>query len=464
MPSKKIIKNAIICIMAFFMFPVTALAVTFNPNHIISDIDMTNANATSLARIQNFLSGQGALGTYKTTDANGNEKTAAEILYEVGRQWTINPQYLMVRMQIEQSLITDSTPSQAQLDWATGYAVCDSCSKDDPAVAKYKGFYNQVLWSARKIRESYLADLELYGRTFTGWGPGITKTTGDGYQVTPANNATAALYTYTPYVYNANFNIWKFWNQWFTKHYPDGSLVQVEGENGVYLIKDGKRRPFLSRSALVSRFDPSKIILVSLSDINAYPDGAPIKFANYSLILSNETGRVYLIDGDQRRYIESPDVFREIGFNPEEIIKASESELSAYSFGPNINMRSIYPTGVLLQSKETGGISYVENGVRQSIWSKEILKNRFATRKPVVVEQSEIDQYPQGDPITFKDGELITSPGMHGVYFVNNGIRHGIASKETFDALGFQWKNIIWTTDKAVLIHLEGDPIDINQQ
>jgi len=457
---KNIIKKSIIVAVIILLLPQFAMAAVFNRNHIISDLDLTNANAMSMSHIQKFLTGKGALGSYITLDPWGNEKSAAQIIYDSAQYWIISPQYLMVRMQIEQSLITTSNPSDYQLDWATGYGCPDSGVKYN----EYKGFFNQINWAARKIRESYLADLESRGMTFTGWGPGITKTVTDyngTYEVTPVNNATAALYTYTPHVYNANYNIWRFWNQWFTKHYPDGSLLQVEGENGVYLIQNGKKRPFLSRTALVTRFNPSRIILVSGTDLDSYEDGQPIKFANYSLIRSTDSNRVFLIDGDEKRYIESPEIFRKIGFNPEEIVEVPESDLAPYTWGTNINMQSIYPTGVLLQSKETGGISYVENGIRHSIWSKEILQSRFSNRTPVVVEQTSIDQYPKEDPILFKDGELITSPGSRGVYIISNGQRRGIASKEAFDSLGFKWKNIIWTTDNALNIHPEGEPIDI---
>ncbi len=455
-------KTFFIIFIILLISPNIALAAaSFNPNIIISDNDLTNSQSMSHDRLQNFLEHKGALGSYTTNDPWGNTKSAAQIIHDAAQYWTISPQYLLVRMQIEQSLVTSANPTQRQLDWATGYGVCDSCSKDDPQVKKYQGFFNQINWAARRIRESYLADLESRGMTFTGWGPGITKTTGDGYQVTPANDATAALYTYTPYVYNANYNIWRFWQDWFTKNYPDGSLLQAQGENGVYLIKNGKKRPILSKSALVSRFDASRIILVSPTDLDLYEEGDPIKFANYSLIRSQQTGRVFLIDGDQRRYIESPEVFRKIGFNPEEIEVVDESELTPYGFGPNINMESIYPTGILLQSKDTGGISYVENGIRHSIWSKEILQNRFSNRTPVTVEQSSISEYPLGDPIKFNDGEIITSPGMRGVYFISNGYRRGIANEDTFAGLGLKWENLIWTTDEAVRIHPEAEPIDI---
>lgn len=455
-------KITIISLGLALLFPQAVFATTFNPNIILTDNELENANTMTVNKIQTFLTNKGVLGTVTGTDTQGTIKSAAQILYDAGIYWSINPQYLIVRLQVEQSLITRSSISQNQLDWATGFGVCDSCSKNDPSIQKYKGFFNQVNWAARRIRESYLADLDAQGFTFTGWGPGLTKTTGDGYQVTPANDATAALYTYTPHVYNANYNVWRFFNDWFTRQYPDGSLLQAVGEHGVYLIQNGKKRPFLSRTALVSRYSTRQIIIVSRTTLDLYTDGAPIKFANYSLLRSTSTGRVWLIDGDTRRYIESPEIFRKIGFNPEEIENVPESDLTPYTYGANINMQSIYPTGVLLQSKETGGISYVESGVRHSIWSREILQNRFANRTPVVVNQATIDEYGKGTPIYFKNGTLITSAGARGVYVISNGTRRGIASREVFETLGFKWENIIWTTDDAVFKHPQGATLNIN--
>ncbi len=455
---KLVKKLTIIAFVLLFGFPTFAMGATFDKNYILSNNELTDKNSLSINRIQTFLDDKGALGGVRITDPWGTVKTAAQIIYDAGQYWGISPQYLLVRMQIEQSLITDPTISQRQLDFATGYGCPDStgCS------ATYLGFFNQVNWAARALQgDNYLGGLATRGTTISGWAPGITKTTLDGYEVTPANNATACMYTYTPHVYNGNYNLWYYTNKWFQKNYPDGSLLQVSGEPGVWLIQNGMKRPFYSKTALTSRFDVSKIIQVSKSDIDVYEKGVPIRFQNYSLLKSVESGRVYLIDGDTKRYIESPEVFRLIGFNPEEIINASDVEIDDYTDGININANSIYPTGVLLQSKENGGISYVENGIRHSIFSREILRSQFSTRVPVVVEQSTIDSYQRGDNIKFKDGELITSPEYRSVFVISNGLRRPIDSADTFNSLGYKWNQIIHTTDKAVSLHPLGEFITI---
>ena len=437
------------------IWPQVSRAAEFDPNFIISDQDLTDRSAMSTSQIQHFLAGKtGQLSGYRTNNPSSQSKTAAEIIYDAAQYYFISPKFLIVTLQKEQSLVTDPDPVQYQFDWAAGYGVCDSCSTDDPGIQKYKGFFNQVNWSAKRNR--YYID------TAGQWNFKVGNTYEiDGQTVTMGNQATVNLYTYTPHIHG-NLLFWSIWNNWFAKNYPDGTLLQATGERGVYLIQNNKKRAFLSKTALTSRYSTTRIIIVSRNDLDAYEDGRPIKFANYSLLRSETTGRVYLLDGENKRYIESPEVFRQIGFNPEEVVVVAESELASYTDGTNINIQSIYPTGVLLQAKETGGISYVENGVRHSVWSKEILRSRFPNRQPVVVEQATIDQYAAGDPVKFRDGELVTSTGVRGVYVISNGSRRGVASKEIFNSLGYKWNNIIRTTDSALFIHPEGDPIDIS--
>ncbi len=124
-------------IIATTVLPAGVLA-AFNHNYIISDRDLEDKDSMSPLRIQQFLTSQGSgLATYVADASNGARKKASDVIYDAAVFWGISPKYLMVRMQVEQSLITTSTPNERQLKWATGYAVCDSCSTSDPAIQKY---------------------------------------------------------------------------------------------------------------------------------------------------------------------------------------------------------------------------------------------------------------------------------------------------------------------------------------
>lgn len=452
---KKII--IVICLVASFC-PNLALAYVFDRNNIISDSDLTDSSAMSLSRIQEFLTAKGGtLGRY-SVDVNGTLKSAAQIISEIAANYRLSPKFILATLQKEQSLITDSSPSQDQYDWALGYGVCDSCSKSDPALQIYKGLYNQLYYSGSRLRgDYYLGGLEKYGQTISGWGPGITKIV-DGETVTPVNNATAVLYTYTPHI-SGNLSFFNIWSRWFLKKYSNGSLLRVEGTPGIWLIRNNKRYNFVSYSAFIFSYDPKKVIDVSLNDLQAYEYGAPIKFADFSL-LQAPSGGVYLLINGEKRPIISPEAFRNLGYSPEEKVKVTWEDLEAYPLGEKITAETTNPTGVLLQAKETGGIYYIENNLKHAIFSREILRSQFARRKWTVVPQSEIDKYQSGDPVYFRDGELITSPSANGVYLIADGQKHPIPSAEIFNQMGFKWSNIIKTTDRALEIHPLGDKID----
>ncbi len=425
----------------------------FNPNYIISDQELVDYNAMSLSQVQRFLEDKGSpLAWYATTDVDGINRTASEIIWRAAQTYKISPKVLLVTLQKEQSLITDRAPEQKQLDWATGYGVCDSCSLSDPSIQKYKGFANQIDYTAGWKRW-YLDNAVLLSWVKK---PGQTYLI-DTYQITPVNYATAGFYTYTPH-YHGNYNFWKIWQDWFGKIFPDGTVFKESDGDGIWLLQRGLKRKFLSYSAFISRYSPEKLISVSKSELENYETGTPIKFADYSLLRSPR-GTVYLIVGDTRRGFASSEVFRTIGLNPEEIIDVSWEDLNAYIENDPITIQSVYPLGALLQDQTTGGVYFVENGVKKPIWSKQFLTSYFRNKKIIQVSPDELQKYPTGEPIRFKDGELVVGESSPTVYFVSNGERRPIPTEEVFNSLGFKWENIIKTTDKILSLHPLGAPI-----
>ena len=274
-------------------FVASTKAEGFDPNNIIGDLEILDYSTMDLNDIQNFLATKGSyLATYSCPDANGIIRRAAEIIYNAAtrsydcagailsdnptdeernlkcRQVTINPKFLLVLLQKEQSLIEESSPSQKNLDWATGYGCPDSGGCNP----RWQGFGKQVNSAALQFRD-YLDNPQFYtyraGGTYIFTNPYGTISQ-EPVTVTPANQATAALYNYTPHVYNGNFNFYKIWRRYFTKIYPDGSLLSADGEAGVWLLQNGLKRPFLSKAALASRFDVNKIIKINKSDLDKY--------------------------------------------------------------------------------------------------------------------------------------------------------------------------------------------------
>ena len=175
-----------------------------------------------------------------------SNETAARIIYKVAQSCEINPQTLLILLQKEQSLVTDSWPWGIQYDKATGAFCPDSppaawapknCNPD------YLGFPKQVYYGAQRFKV-YKANPYNYnyvaGRTNSIlWNPNTACGRSD---VFIENQATAALYIYTPYRPNSaalnnlygdgdscssygNRNFWRMWNDWFGSTYAATNLV-----------------------------------------------------------------------------------------------------------------------------------------------------------------------------------------------------------------------------------------------
>ena len=178
---------------------------------------------------QNTPQMEAASGLCESISAKSN-RSGAEIIYDISQACHINPQVLLVLLQKEQSLILDTWPLIGQYRNATGFA-CPDTAPCDPS---YEGFFYQVYYAARQFQlyklypnsYNYIA-----GRTNNIYfNPDLSRCGSS--QICIENQATAALYIYTPYQPNGaslsnlygtgdscssygNRNFWRLFTDWF---------------------------------------------------------------------------------------------------------------------------------------------------------------------------------------------------------------------------------------------------------
>lgn len=451
--------SAVSAVLLVTALPIQAFATEFTPNYIISDKEMLDEDSMSLDEIQAFLDAYGTLGQKEFLDVDGEVKPTAQIIYDAAQRNGVSPRVILVMLQKEQSLIEDTEPSQSQLDWAMGYGICDGCTYATSAAQRFRGIAKQINSATLQLHEGYIADLVSNGQTVMGFGPGIVMEVDD-TTFTPANNATAALYTYTPHLHgNANFA--RLWQRWFTFAYPDGTLLQNEDDGGVWVIEDGKRRPITSRAALMSRFNEGAIVQVSATALAVLPTGRAISLPNYSLLQTATGETIYLLVDDVIRPISSQEAFRAIGFNTDDIVLVSEEDLAQFEEGEPITSDTVYPQGTLLQDTTTGGVYFVQNGEKAPIMSREILKARFPNNAIQPAEDGELELYDTAAPVLFPDGTLIAASGEPAVYVVSEGQRLPITNEETFLTYGWRWDQVVFTNKRSVEIHALGEAVEL---
>jgi hypothetical protein len=441
---------------AGYEIPAADLEAGFDPNAILTDDDIFDVTRMDLASIRAFLKARGSLNTIKVMDTDGIEKEPAQVIWRVATTYKINPQYLLVLLQKEQSLVETKNITQRALDWATGFGVCDACAKDDPRIQDFKGFANQVEYAAKQHRERYYMQLLGKGTTISGHAPGKTVLI-SGSKITPVNNATAMLYTYTPHIHG-NLNLWRIWKRWFSLSLPDGTIAQ-SSDGKIYLIRFGTKKPFASKIVAYSMVDSSKIIQVSESDLLRYPTGEGIEYPNYSIV-ETPKGKLYLLADGKKRLIKSQEVFRRLGFIEDDILVIEDEELSAYEPGADISSEKQHPTGLLAQDPKKN-FWYIQDDVKQRIADPALLGIYFKGRKSKLLDQKTIDAYKTGAPYTLRDGELVRGVKDPAVFVVELGKLRPIVSGEVFERVGWQWRNVVIVSDALLKSYEIGKPFSL---
>lgn len=246
--------------------PARALALSgssFNAGYIIDDANFYQRKAMTQTQIQEFLkskvtcSNSNCLASLKaktekrdndrniclgyTPDADARESAAA-IIYKVQQSCGISARVLLVTLQKEQGLITKAAPTTGELNAAMGYR----CPDTAPCANQAAGFFRQIYGAAWQFRRYSFPDK---------WGNYQIGSNSIAYSTSSScgrktvnirNNATAALYNYTPYTPNAaalsnlrgtapcgsygNRNFWVFYNDWF------GSPLAGAGEGAITAV------------------------------------------------------------------------------------------------------------------------------------------------------------------------------------------------------------------------------------
>ena len=258
----------------------------FRPGNIISDYTMGNYESMNLEEIDAFLHQKGNCNDTDTVKAswypslhyhieNGHfvcladerfatsgsnygdllqddepSQSAAEIIYEVSQAYKINPQVLIVLLEKEQGLISDSWPNSIQFRSATGFG----CPDTAPCDSGYYGLKNQLesaAWLFRTVLDGGWTNYPL-GENYIYYNPNHDC---GGSIVNIENLATSSLYRYTPYQPNAaalaagygtatcgaygNRNFYLFFSDFFSDPAytePQVSIQNAELPNGEYKI------------------------------------------------------------------------------------------------------------------------------------------------------------------------------------------------------------------------------------
>jgi hypothetical protein len=312
-----------------------AAAADWNPGYIVSDANFYDGTALSAAGVQSFLQSSNSgcsaghvcilnytqdtpsmPGTaYCGAIAGSGGESAASIIARIGAACNISQKTLLVLLQKEQGLVTSRAPSASAWAHATGF----NCPDTAPCNPAYAGFFYQVYYAARQLQlyRAFPGSFNYKARAVNSILYHPNRGCGSS-SVYIANDATAALYIYTPYQPNAaalanmygtgdgcssygNRNFWRLWTDWFGS--PTGApitIAQLSGTSSVFLIASGRRYSFPSADMLAQYAAFGAPVSMTQTQLNSYPDSGSVQRA-----LVSTDGSAWLIDGGWRFHFVS---------------------------------------------------------------------------------------------------------------------------------------------------------------
>lgn len=433
-----------------------ASASDWDPGYIVSDANFYDGSALGAGAVQSFLQSRnsGCLagatcllnfaqstpnmpGTNYCSPISGVAgESAASIIARVGAACRISQKTLLVLVEKEQGLISSRAPSQYALTHPTGFS-CPDTAPCDPAFA---GFFYQIYYAARQFQiyrafpnsfnyKARAVNNVLFSPAACGSAP-----------VYIANDATAALYIYTPYQPNAaalanmygtgdacssygNRNFWRLWSDWFGS--PTGgplTVVQVAGSPQIYLIGSGRRYTFPSPEMLAQYANFGAPVIISQTQLNGYADGGPVQRA-----IADTNGAVWLIDSGWRFHFVSCQQLVDYGLGCSGIPVISASALA----GRFVNAGDLQSVVQLPDRSKW----LMQGGVRHEVPDQSVLAPYGISGAVSGLSNFSIGSVQLGPPVV---GPGLYTDGSTYVTIGKNGTAYGIPDGSLSAGLGYR--------------------------
>ncbi|TFD70102.1 hypothetical protein [Cryobacterium sp. Hb1] len=436
-----------------------ANAQLFNPGNIISDAQFFDGGAMTAPEVQSFLnsqvatcrSGYACLKDYRQDTPNRaavpgdcsaytgrSAESAAGIITNVGAACGISQKAMLVLLQKEQGLVTDTWPTSRQYRSATGYGCPDTADCD----STYYGFFNQVYAAA--LQFNYYANNPSRWNHAPGrvnnvrWHPNAACGTGE---VFIQNQATAGLYNYTPYQPNAaamanlygtgdacssygNRNFWRIFTDWFGAPLASTSLFRTADNATVYLVSGTSKFPIPSLGLMAAFAPLGQVGFVSQN----YLDGFATK-RSASRILRSPDGRIYFHDAGIKLPFDTCAQVVDYGgsCNADGYVQLTDTQLAAFQTGPLV---------VSVLATREGPRYFMTLGTKREILDAQSQVEAGIPLQQNVLTEAAVEALPFGTPIV-RDSVLIKKRYTSDYALFANGTRSPIGTAYSA-ALGLQ--------------------------
>jgi len=363
-------------------------------------------------------------------------RTAAQLIWDASQSTGLNPQVILVTMEKEEGLIDQQFSSPGAQATAIDHAMGFNCGDAVGCWNLFPGFYYQLFGNLDSSGNRYLGAAKSLMKSFTtngGRGPAyngsvskvgqtiILDNTLGGYDnippqqnVTLADNATAALYRYTPHVFNGNYNFWKFFQDWFK--YPNGTLVALAGGADTYVIEDGSKQLVPDFVAQARGLNIVGKITISPNEYADYPTGAVYAPADNTVIRTPDGQTYVFINGV--KHPASAFVIGQRGLSVSSALAVGTSDAGLFTSGTVLPPKD----GTVIRGQTQPAVYLVQNGQIEMYSAYTFAQNKIKAKQIVLVPDAEITTYTQNGFVPPKDGTAFKSSDSPTIYLMQDGL------------------------------------------
>ena len=239
------------------------------------------------------------------------------------------------------------------------------------------------------------------------------------------------------------------------RNYPNGALIRTEN-SGVYIIKQGVKRPIIDPIVFLSYYYRwQDILVISQTSFDSIPTGDALPLREGFLIADKD--KVYVIEQGMKRPIASPSVFLGLGYKWGNIYFPSESVLNNHPTGALLADINQPPNGSVVYAEGTGAY-LIDNGKKRPFNTPYTYLTRYKWDDLMKTKKDILDAMPITTEVYPQEGSIIRDDGA--VYWVENNTKRPFASPQAFLGLGLSWGRVIYPPNAVLNSLSRGDIIE----
>jgi len=168
--------------------------------------------------------------------------------------------------------------------------------------------------------------------------------------------------------------------------YSNGTLLRETGGEKIYLISDGQKKEFVSAKSFVANgYGWSKVISVEPAEAALYGFAGYVGYPDGTLLQAEGSQQVFVVEKGKLRAFLSAEIFINLGNKWSEILKVGVSELALYIQGEPARYRE----GTLLRAKNSPNVYLISGGKPAAIDAATFTKKKYKWSQVLVVSDAD---------------------------------------------------------------------------